>query len=187
MDKDLIGLDNTFLDKVNTLLNTLKQQDVYMVPISGLRTLEEQAKNWRKGRSSYEIQKKLYDLRKSNGSYLADIIEGVGPQMDPSTVTNAIPGFSWHNWGQALDCYVCHEGDEKRLIFQEEDPLFHSYALPRYQTYATEAIKIGLTPGYFFHMKDMPHIQLHKEEVPTLYSIQYVNNYFKKIYLQLNK
>lgn len=179
MHNPLDGLDKEFLQRAQTLLTNLQDKGIYMVPISGVRTLEEQAKNWRKGRSLFEIKKKIFSLRKSQGNYIADVIEHVGPQMDKDKVTNAIPGFSWHNWGQALDCYVCYEGDKKKLIFNGNDPLFKSYALERYKAYAIEAVKLGLTAGYYFPMKDMPHIQLNKKEVNKIYGIPYVNDYFK--------
>jgi peptidoglycan L-alanyl-D-glutamate endopeptidase CwlK len=179
MNAILEGLEPRFLQKVNILLKKLKEQDIYMVPISGLRSLEEQAKNWRKGRSLYEIQKKIYRLKKSHADYLADVIENVGPQNEPDRVTNAIPGLSWHNWGYALDCYVSYENNPKRLIFRKDDPLFQEYALPRYKAYADEAIKLGLTSGHYFKFMDMPHIQYFQEEVPRKYSLKHVNDYFK--------
>lgn len=177
MNNHLQGLDHLFIDKVNTLLDTLAHQDVHMVPVSGLRTLEEQAINWRKGRSKMIINRKIGFLRSKQANYLADVIDSVGPQMEEHIRTNAIPGWSWHNWGVAVDCYVSHDG---ALIFDEKHPLFESYAKPRYKIYADEAIKLGLTAGlYFPGIVDSPHIQLYKPEVKKYYSLKYVNDYFK--------
>ena len=37
-------------------------------------------------------------------NFLASVLDGVGPQHGPH-VTNALPGLSWHQWGEAVDCF----------------------------------------------------------------------------------
>jgi len=67
-----------------------------------LRPLEEQARLWRQSRSRHEIDLKQQTMRSRGYDLLADIIESVGPQYGEH-VTNAAPGESWHNYGEAFD------------------------------------------------------------------------------------
>lgn len=67
-----------------------------------LRPLEEQAKLYRQSRSRAEIDLKLTKFRARSLGFLADIIENVGPCYGKH-VTNAAPGESWHNYGEAWD------------------------------------------------------------------------------------
>ncbi len=67
-----------------------------------LRPLEEQARLYRQSRSRQTIDIKIQKFRSRGYSILADIIENVGPCYGEH-VTNAAPGESWHNYGQAFD------------------------------------------------------------------------------------
>ena len=67
-----------------------------------LRPLDEQAKLFRQSRSAQEIRDKVINFRNRGFSFLAEIIEGVGPCYGPH-VTNAAPGESWHNYAEAWD------------------------------------------------------------------------------------
>lgn len=75
-----------------------------MRPNAGLRDPFEQAKLWRQSRSIEEILAAIDELRSVGAPFLAHCLESVGPQHgDP--VTNAPPGYSWHQWGEAVDCF----------------------------------------------------------------------------------
>jgi peptidoglycan LD-endopeptidase CwlK len=76
-------------------------------------------------------------------------------------VTNALPGLSWHQWGEALDCFWVVDGaaewSTRRLV----------NGLNGYHVYADEAKRLELTAGGFFRsLKDWPHVQLDKAGSP---------------------
>ena len=153
---------------IQNLLPTLQAQGLTFIPYYGLRPLSSQAILWRQSRPTEEVQNQIDTWRSQGCNCLADALDSVGPQEGPH-VTDALPGYSWHNWGQAVDCYYeldgqpCWDGDN-----------------PAYQTYARTAEGLGLTAGYNFTFKDPGHLQLQKEEIPTIYTPQQVNDYFAK-------
>ena len=66
----------------------------------------------------------------------------VGPQKgDP--VTNAIPGLSWHQWGEAVDCFWVVNN---KAVWDLETVV---NGLNRFMVYANEAKKLGLDAGLF--------------------------------------
>lgn len=67
-----------------------------------LRSPEEQAKLYRQSRSWAEIKSKMLKMKDRGFGFLADVLEAVGPCTGPH-VTNAGPGESWHNYGEAWD------------------------------------------------------------------------------------
>ncbi len=138
-----------------------------MIPVCGYRSLVEEAKLWRQSRSTAEILEKIAQLKSDNCDYLAGILESVGPCNGP-WATNTIPGLSWHNWRQAID----FAWEDKGFIDWNGDS-------DAYKTLADEAIKLGLTPGYYFHKRDAGHIQFNAKEVPEVYTLQDVNDHFK--------
>ena len=76
----------------------------------GLRDLYTQAQLWCHNR--YYAPSKMY--RDYDGYYACDYLEsktkynnGFSPVGSGGTVTNAKGGQSWHNWGCAVDVYLC--------------------------------------------------------------------------------
>ena len=151
-----------------------------MVPIQGLRTIQDQARLWRQGRSSDMVEAQIQRLKDNGAPYLASVLDGVGPQPVGKIVTNAIPGYSWHNWGYAVDCYVSKNGQP---IFKMSDPLMKSVGVQGYKTYAEEATLIGLRAGYYFSgdLQDRPHVQMFAQEVPVKYTLKMVNDHFEAL------
>lgn len=181
MSAVLDSLNPSFRPSVDRILALLKaQHNLVMIPVEGKRTLETQAKYWRQGRPWAEIQSKIQYLKDHDAPYLADVLMKVGPQNSPKKVTDAIPGYSWHNWGYAVDCYVSDEGDPKKLVMNGNDP--------RYKIYADLACQMGLGAGYYFTKKkadgsvertvDAVHIQYYTKEIPNLFTLKDVNNHF---------
>ena len=82
--------------KLSELQRICMDQEVEMKPYCLLRTCEEQSKIYRGTRTIKEIKRKLQSLRDRDLLFLADILDGVGPQIpDPMPnrhVTNAGPG-----------------------------------------------------------------------------------------------
>lgn len=124
-----------------------------MVPYFTLRTPVEQAKLWRMTRGKHEIGERVAYLHDHQALYIANVISVVGPQFPgpgiKGHVTNAVPGESWHNWGEAMDCYLKIDG----LIEWNGD---HE----GYAAYGTVAENAGLTwGGMWARPNDPGHIQ----------------------------
>ena len=160
MAADLTLLVPAFRPRLEQLLANCRARGVEMRPYMGLRTPLEQARLWRQSRSREEIDVKVAQLRSAGADYLADCLVKVGPQHgDP--VTNAIPGLSWHQWGEAVDCFWVVKGaaewSTKRLL----------NGLNGYRVMAEEAKKLGLDPGgWWKRFPDWPHVQLRSDPSP---------------------
>ena len=104
MSRDLNDLTNEMRTHVDNLLEECRAQGYEMRPYFTLRTAQEQAQLWRQSRTNKEITQKIQELQSNGAPFLADVIQRVGDQNGPK-VTNAIPGLSWHQWGEAMDCF----------------------------------------------------------------------------------
>ena len=74
-----------------------------MVPISASARRSNKARRGGRAEAADEIAAKIAELRAKGAPYLAHAIEAAGPRHGPH-VTNAAPGYSWHQWGEAMDC-----------------------------------------------------------------------------------
>jgi peptidoglycan LD-endopeptidase CwlK len=161
MAADLSVLVPSFRNKVNNLLARCARRGVVMRPYFTIRTPLEQAKLWRQSRSIEQIEAKIDELRAADAPFLARCIEKVGEQNgDP--VTNAIPGLSWHQWSEAVDCFWLVDNDAEwsanKLIDGQNG----------YRVYAEEAVRLKLTAGgNFTSLKDWPHVQLRTQGSPA--------------------
>lgn len=143
-----------FREKVDALLDTCNKQGVRMVPTFTLRSPSEQAVFWRQSRSIVEINQAIEMLKAESAFYLASVLEGVGPHSGPH-VTNGLPGNSWHQWGEALDCMW--EVDGKFI----DSDLKKVNGMNGYQVYAATAKSQGLDSGYYWKsFRDSGHVQL---------------------------
>ena len=142
------------------LLAKCLSKGVEMRPSQTVRTPLEQAKLWRQSRTRSDIVAQINRFHLDGAEFLAFCLDSVGPQSgDP--VTNAPPGLSWHQWGEAMDCFWVVDGSAewstRRLVA----------GVNGYQVYAEEAKRLGLTPGgYFRSLKDWPHVQLRTDSSP---------------------
>jgi hypothetical protein len=156
----LDDLDAGLRVRVTALLDQCRTDGVEMRPYMTLRTPLEQAKLWRQSRALEEIILKITELQAAGAAYLAGCLEAAGPQNGPH-VTNAPPGFSWHQWGEAVDCFwvVDHKAEwsTKRLVDGRNG----------YRHYASIAAALDLTPGgHWPKFKDWPHVQMRPENSP---------------------
>ena len=171
MASDLKLLIPEFRAKVEQLIENCRCRGITMKPCDTLRDPYTQARLWRQSRSKAVIQKKINELKEKGAPFLAHCIESVGPQSGPH-VTNAIPGLSWHQWGEAVDCYWSAEG---KVIWEINAKV---NGINGYQVYSEEAMKLGITAGHFWiNFKDSPHIQ-HLPYVNPLaiYPIEQIDN-----------
>lgn len=175
---DLSGLTPDFRARLEQLLEACRARGVVMVPYLGIRTPADQAALWKQGRTAAAIAAELARLRSAGGGYLADLVEGAVPR-GTKRVTNALPGLSWHQWGEACDCYWRVDGKA-------------CWAVPTgnlgYAIYAAEAKHLGLTAGgYFTTLADWPHVQLRTLGSPArLYALTEIDARMRERGLRVN-
>lgn len=161
MAGDINLLIPAFRTTVKMLLKNCAAHGVVMRPYFAIRTPQEQAKLWRQSRSIEEITAKIAQLKGAGAPYLADCIGRAGVQHGDK-VTNAIPGLSWHQWGEAVDCFWLLDGKAEWSAKTKIN------GVNGYAVYAEEALKLGLTAGGFFKsIKDWPHVQFKSDSDPS--------------------
>lgn len=177
MSANLQQLVPEFTVKVQELLENCAQRGVIMRPYFTIRDPFTQAKFWRQSRSTEEIRQKIGELKREGADFLAYCLETVGPQNgDP--VTNALPGLSWHQWGEAVDCMWLVDNQA------QWDPGKQIGGQNGYAVYAEEAVKLGLTAGGLWKsIKDWPHVQLRPADSPLgIYTIPGIDAKMKALY-----
>jgi len=152
VSRNIDDLRRTFRPKARELIHNTRTAGFEVVPYFTLRTPAEQAKLWRMTRGRVEIGNKLQTLYDAGALYIANVIEAVGMQFpgDGITghVTNAVPGESWHNWGEAMDVYLKVDGG---IEWGEHEG---------YNAYGTAAEEAGLTWGGMWDVPNDPgHVQ----------------------------
>ena len=151
-----------FQQNVIQLLENCKNRGIIMQPYFTLRDPFTQAKLWRQSRSGFQIQKKIDELKSENALFLAHCIDSVGKQHGIH-VTNAIPGLSWHQWGEAVDSAWVVDNEFVWSIEETVD------GLNGYMVYADEAKKLGLDAGFFWTtFQDSSHVQFRKAANPLV-------------------
>lgn len=160
MGIDTTALTPEFNNKLNELLLTCQGRGVEMRPYFGIRNPFEQAKLWRQSRTREEINQKIAELQTKGAPFLAHCLKSVGPQNGPH-VTNALPGLSWHQWGEAVDCFWVVAGQAEWSTVKQVN------ARNGYRVYAEQAMQLGLDAGGLWRsLKDWPHVQLRKAGSP---------------------
>jgi Fungal chitosanase of glycosyl hydrolase group 75/D-alanyl-D-alanine carboxypeptidase len=143
-----------FRAPASQLIANCASRGVRMVPSETLRTPWQQAIYWRQSRSIVQIRAAIQDLQHKGAPFLAGVLDSVGPR-NGDEVTHALPGNSWHQWGEALDCFWEIDGKAEWSTTKKVD------GLNGYSVYAEEAEKLGLNAGLHWRsFKDSPHVQL---------------------------
>ncbi len=159
--RDINDLIPKFRPLVKQLLQNCQTRKVEMRVSQTLRDPFEQARLWRQARPIGEIKQKISTFRAAGANFLAHCLESVGPQ-NGGHVTDAPPGLSWHQWGEAMDCFWLVDGKA------EFSPNKLVNGQNGYRVYVEEAVKLGLTAGGLFKkLKDFPHVQLRPQGSPT--------------------
>lgn len=165
MSRDLNNLIASFRADVVALLELCEQQGFKMVPYFTLRDPWEQAKLWRQSRSRAQIDLAVRRLKDGGAPWLADVLDSVGPQYG-NHVTDALPGMSWHQWGEAVDCYVASATGGAIWDGQH----------PGYKAYAETGRELGLTAGYYWTSPfDPGHMQARAGNIRDLYSLSEID------------
>jgi peptidoglycan L-alanyl-D-glutamate endopeptidase CwlK len=175
MAADLGLLVAEFRGKVEELIANCAHRGVEMRPHGALRTPFEQARLWRQSRAREEIEAKIDALRADGADFLAHCLESVGPEYGKH-VTNAIPGLSWHQFGEAADCFWVVNGEAEWSPKKKVD------RVNGYHVYAEEAERLGLTAGGNWPgFKDWPHVQMRgSSNALKVMSLQEINNVLKE-------
>jgi len=143
-----------FKSKVLELLDTCDRLGYTMYPFCGYRSPQIQALYWGKGRSEKDIYDKVEFLKANHAPYLAEILAAGIPEESSKIITSALPGLSWHQWGEALDCFWLVGETPEWNISKTIN------GISGYEIYAHEALKLGLTVGYnWVEFKDAVHVQ----------------------------
>lgn len=161
MSRSLDDLTPEFKTKVESVLAIAATRGVIMKPFFTLRSVYDQAKLWRQSRTTAEIRGAIDMLHKNGAPFLASVLDGVGPQSG-RWATNALPAFSWHQHGEAVDCYWDVFGKTEWNATHDPDN--------GYEVYATLAKEQGLEAGHFWSAKakDSVHIQLRAGSVEKM-------------------
>jgi hypothetical protein len=175
MGADINTLVDEFREITEQLLQNCKDAGYPMEPNFAIRTPVEQAALWRRSRTGDEVAQEIQRLRNAGAGFLADCIVAAGPQ-NGEHVTNAGPGMSWHQWGEALDCVWIVNGKPNWSTDLLDD------GKNGYAEYARLAKELGLTAGgYWKSFKDWPHVQLRKAGSPlSVLTLQQINDTMKE-------
>lgn len=145
MTRDRKDLNPEFNDLLTQLLAHCEKHGYTFVPYFTIRAPAVQAKLWRQSRTRAEINATVKRLREQGAACIAHIIESVGPQPWNRRATNAFPGNSWHQWGEAADLYL--KGEDGGAIWES----------PAYDAMREIAKSLGLHLGPVW---DKGHVQL---------------------------
>jgi hypothetical protein len=164
MSRDLNLLVDEFKIHADFILAALRGEGHNVRPFFTLRDPWTQAKLWRQSRSFTEVRKIMGKLRQEGAPFLAQTFEDVGAQWG-RWATNALPGQSWHQWGEAMDVFVTN--DAGRAVWSAKHPA--------YLRYAELAREQGLTAGFFWQRRDAVHIQLSNQAVRAAHTWPQIN------------
>lgn len=162
MPADLSELISSFRADYEHLLSDCRHAGKPMVCYFTVRHPIKQAKFWRQSRSALEVREGIAWLRAAGAIWIADIVESVGPQFG-RWATNAVPGNSWHQWGEAADAYAEVDG---RCSWDSVPGQVGGPGDAYYHFYAERAVELGLCPlGPV--IGDWPHVQARQESAPS--------------------
>ncbi len=132
---------------------------------------KQQAVLWRQSRSDSQIDDQINALDQEEAPYLAYLLRSV--RAKPGVhVTDELPGFSWHNWGQAYTFSVL--GEDGRDVPDNSN---------LYKKVAEIAKAINLESGYYFRPKKVGLVQLNAAKAPSsIYSLKEINHEMGKRY-----
>lgn len=136
------------------LLSQCSEAGAKMVPFFTLRGPATQGKLWCRSRSWAEASAQRTLLEGAGAPKLARYLKEEWCSTD-RWATNALPGCSWHQWGEACDCFLEVQG---RAAWQSS--VYHNI-------YAMKARELGLESGALWPIsKDPVHVQLRKLSNP---------------------
>lgn len=152
--RDLSLLVPEMREKVEALILACAVRNLRMQPFYTLRGPEIQGKLWCQSRTVEEVQARRSTLELARAPIIASYLD-VDFANTGRWATNALPGMSWHQWGEAVDCVIVVGGAAVWVSGM--------YA----SVYGAEAKKLGLTPGALWTTaRDPVHVQLRRASNP---------------------
>jgi peptidoglycan L-alanyl-D-glutamate endopeptidase CwlK len=171
MSTNLDDLIPEFRVKVVDGLAALAAQGFVFKPYFTLRDPVAQARLWRQSRSSAVVQAQIDSLKAAGCDFIVACFARAGTSSGPQ-VTNALPGLSWHQYGEAVDCY---------LVGTDGQPVWES---PSYATYGAAGDAHGMWWGG--HFNDNDHWQNRTIEPGAAFgSIKQINDRLAKLWPDL--
>jgi len=162
MAVNLNSLNPEFKNVVTKAISLCSNKGIEMRPYCTIRDPFDQARLWRQSRTKEEILNKIDYLNNAGAGFIAYCLESVGPQ-NGRHATNAVPGFSWHQWGEAVDCVWVVEN---KSIWSFNKKIS---GINGYRVYSEVSASLGLTAGGLWKkLKDWPHVQLRSQASPGM-------------------
>jgi peptidoglycan LD-endopeptidase CwlK len=159
---DLNDLVPEFRAKVVAALKALADESLVFRPYFTLREPVTQARLWRQSRSKAVVDQQVADLRAQGCDFIAACFDKAGPADGP-WATNALPGQSWHQYGEAVDCF---------LVDASGNPVWES---PKYARFGQVGDQNNMWWGG--HFGDNDHWQNRRIEPPEVFgSIKQIND-----------
>jgi len=152
--RSLDDLQEKIKEMALSLIERCEHEGLDILIYCTLRSFEEQAKLYRKGRLLSQIEAKAEELRNEwERPDLADILISVGPQ-NGKRVTYAGPGQSMHNYGLAFDSVPLRGGKPVWEATRIEDKEL-------WELYGRLGVDVGLEwSGNWTRFKEFPHMQM---------------------------
>ena len=153
--RDIEVLEPEAREAAHAMLDLARQADFDLLIYCTTRTLQEQARLYRRGRTGAAIERRARELDKEwKRPDLAFILLDVGPQMDEMVVTHAGPGQSLHNYGMAFDGCPMRDGKPVWGTHTDED-------IRAWATYGDLGRQVGLEwAGTWMRFQEYPHLQV---------------------------
>lgn len=168
--RSLATLSPGMQDAVQALQARLQVDGVRVLPLDAYRSPWDQARAYRQGHTWPQIRAMEDRLTHLDWAGFAVILRAVGPQYG-LRVTEAPPGQSWHQWGDAWDaCPWVDSGSLSRLAWEPRpgDPDYNE-AVRLWQRYGRLAEQCGLVWGG--HWGDAPHVQCRDMDAVPLVTV----------------
>jgi hypothetical protein len=102
LEEYLVDLEDDFRPKVRRLLEACEKRGQPMRVFYSLRHPLTQAKLYRQSRPWSRIERAIEALQAAGAPFAAECLIEAGPQSG-RWATNAVPGNSWHQSGEAVD------------------------------------------------------------------------------------
>jgi len=167
------GLDPQFAETLSELLSRCRAAGLDFRISQGLRTPQKQAEYYCKWvrRSPADIDAAARKMERDGAPWLASVLKSYrNIPRQQNWLTSQLPGSGWHQWGLAADCYCYRNG---HMVENGSDPA--------YRFYAEQAVRLGLTAGYYFTHQDSGHVQGPSAAGATdVYTWSYIDSVMKE-------
>lgn len=123
---DLDDLEPEFREKLVCIIRECIAADFTLDIKVGTLSVEQQAKLWRRSRTDSEIDHAIFELEQEKCPFLAEILRRANSPVG-TAVTDKMPGFSWHNFGEEVE--VCMPEDKADLTILKKVVKKHDLTL----------------------------------------------------------